>query len=853
MPTLKGFRAILENIRLQLDALEEDHDQSISFLSAQIEKERGILQKIAAKKVDNDCVEDESQDRSPSTCTNKQDPQTRRNMKTFLEDVKPHKESHRSASDFPSNSQGDPSDSNHESRSVRQHSRTSNDSGTDDSCYVGRGHSQLRLAPMTDGEEAPSPNSHGRRPSLTSEMSQMSACSKLDRGVMPRRLNSSAQMLTPASSVAKTAISCTSHGAEVLLRSNATNSDADVQSDAEIFELKPEWTKVPAASDIFLDQVDQMIVEKAAEEMLRVSKSKTRSGPTDYNHLIKKLGDPLHGCVPRHYIIHPSSPARLAWDMAGVCLISYDMVMIPIQLSFEPDPVWLTSFMGWATLAFWTLDMYASMVTGFYRNGILVDTPRDIIKNYLKGWFLIDIVVVLPDWIMKVFIGSATSAAGLGRILRIARIFRVLRLLRLLKLKRLFDIVYDLMDSEVSFILFNLVKLLVLIIFMNHIVACAWYFVGKLTKDGGADKNWLEDVGMTPVIDGSLAWKYLTSLHWSITQFTPASMDIWATNVGERLFSVVILFWALVMLSSIIGSITASMTALRNISSDENKQFWILRRYLKQHQIPRELTERIIKYIEFQHISKHNQVPVSGVKFLSELSEQLNTELVHAMRSVWLMDHPFFMYMADDETMKTSMQRLCYEAVKPLPCASEEILFNLGDEGTKMYFVKAGEYGYRITETQPKSTPLGPRLWASEAILWTRWRHRGTLRATMNSEALAVLPEKFSTVLHLHPKPWYFAMNYAVDFVNFLNSADHSALSDVMFDVDVWTVVVKDSDTYAIHRKRHEDNLNLALDGGPSGDQSLELSQKIRGIVCESLEGTTGSESAEVEKAIEYL
>merc|ERR1719258_660829 len=101
-----------------------------------------------------------------------------------------------------------------------------------------------------------------------------------------------------------------------------------------------------------------------------------------------------------------------------------------------------------------------------------------IIVNYLKGWFWIDVVVVVPDWVMKAM-GSMTNAAGLGRVLRIARVFRVLRLLRLLKLKRLFNIIYDLIDSEVMFIGFNLVKLLVMIVFMNHLVAFLWFGIGK--------------------------------------------------------------------------------------------------------------------------------------------------------------------------------------------------------------------------------------------------------------------------------------------------------------------------------------------------------------------------------------
>jgi hypothetical protein len=251
---------------------------------------------------------------------------------------------------------------------------------------------------------------------------------------------------------------------------------------------------------------------------------------------------------------------------------------------------------------------------------------------------------------------------------------------------------YDMIDSEATFIAFNLIKLLVMIIFMNHVVACGWYLMGKLSKDANAPKNWLQDVGKTPVWGQDLSWKYLTSLHWSLTQFTPASMDIFATNTIERAYSVLVLLWALVALSSIIGSVSAQMTLLRNLSADENKQFWLLRRYLKQKNVSRDLTDRIVNYLEFQQIAKHNLVPPTQVVLLGQLSEQFKMEIAHEMYWKTLQVHPLFQYMNNDDIMKKSVQRLCFEGFKSCPSAAFEVLYNLGDEGRTMFFVRSGSY-----------------------------------------------------------------------------------------------------------------------------------------------------------------
>merc|ERR1712048_207745 len=107
----------------------------------------------------------------------------------------------------------------------------------------------------------------------------------------------------------------------------------------------------------------------------------------------------------------------------------------------------------------------------------------------------------------------------------------------------------------------NLAKLLLSVLVLNHVVACVWFLIGRLAMENES-RNWIT-VGELNGTD--VAYMYSTSLHWSLTQFTPASMDISARNIWERAFSIVVLFFAMVAFSSIVGSITGSMTSLRNM------------------------------------------------------------------------------------------------------------------------------------------------------------------------------------------------------------------------------------------------------------------------------------------------
>lgn len=100
---------------------------------------------------------------------------------------------------------------------------------------------------------------------------------------------------------------------------------------------------------------------------------------------------------------------------------------------------------------------------------------RRIVPNYLKTWFVVDLVVIGPEWFTSFSPdGFGLDGVGIGRILRLGRAMRVLRLLRLLKLRRIVDALLELVESEYTFTVINLLKLLFVVLVLNHVIACVW-------------------------------------------------------------------------------------------------------------------------------------------------------------------------------------------------------------------------------------------------------------------------------------------------------------------------------------------------------------------------------------------
>jgi len=284
----------------------------------------------------------------------------------------------------------------------------------------------------------------------------------------------------------------------------------------------------------------------------------------------------------------------------------------------------------------------------------------------------------------------------------------------------------------------------------------------------------------------------MTSLHWSLTQFTPASMDVSARNVIERIFSVFVLFFALVAFSSVVGSVSASMTALRNLRGGDTKQFWLLRRYLKQKRISRDLGGRIIRYLEHQNSKKMNQVQEKSIPILADLSEHLSVEIACEMYTPHLVFHPFFKYL--DMAMRVMFHRIVHVALKSFSLAADDVVFSDNDEAKRMFFVQNGIFNYKQVDGMILDPPLRTKAWISEAVLWTAWRHRGELKAMTPSDLIAVHPVPFIEAMKLHPRSWSFAKTYGQRFVDFLNGFNPSALTDVIFSDQFFKEAIESSD-----------------------------------------------------------
>jgi len=489
-------------------------------------------------------------------------------------------------------------------------------------------------------------------------------------------------------------------------------------------------------------------------------------------------------------VAKPSSAKRLLWDIFGVFLIGYDLVWIPMQ-AFDPAKATFTEFMAWLTTCFWTLDIPCSFLVGYHREGVLEMRISRIARHYMRTWFPFDMIVISVDWSLSLvdivseqaLKGSGVSSMGYMRLAKAVRFLRLLRLLRLLKAHGVVSELIDRIQSESHLIIVGIVKLLVFIMMVNHLIACVWYGIGSAAIDG--DRNWPEVAG---VMGGerTLAYKYLTSLHWSLTQFTPASMEVVPENELERAFTVVIILTAMIVFSSFVSAITNAMTQLRNLNSERNEQFSSLRRYLGENKCSTALMGRIWTCVQTAMGRTKRRVHETDVKVLQMLPWSLKAELLEEVYNPILAAHPFFMQFSS--SFHQQMRKILQNAIEEISLPIGQELFSSGEAANNMYFVLSGVMVYTKDNKSSCEPPcfVSAGQWVSEAALWIKWKHNGQLIGTTPCELIALKVAKVQEVLTQMSYDEDQVKRYVKIFVRYFKKNPDS-LTDVWAETDLLT------------------------------------------------------------------
>ena len=110
----------------------------------------------------------------------------------------------------------------------------------------------------------------------------------------------------------------------------------------------------------------------------------------------------------------PDAWYRVLWDILGFVIIGYQATIVPIRICFDEPATGFWESAEFFMDIYFGLDILVNFNTGFYDQQGLCLERKKFILNYLKTWFLPDLLASIPwtEVIELLFMQQDNSSSG---------------------------------------------------------------------------------------------------------------------------------------------------------------------------------------------------------------------------------------------------------------------------------------------------------------------------------------------------------------------------------------------------------------------------------------------------------
>ncbi|KAL4453583.1 hypothetical protein ABPG73_011517 [Tetrahymena malaccensis] len=314
-------------------------------------------------------------------------------------------------------------------------------------------------------------------------------------------------------------------------------------------------------------------------------------------------------------VLQPNSIALIIWESILLVIIIIQLVIVPIKTCFDVD----FSNLQWMLILYYvpiicfTIDIFASFHKGFYQFGMVVSDKKQIAENYMKLKLWIDIFCTL---ILIINLGLNSALLD--------------TLALLLRLQQIDDKKHQInqhFQIQFKFAMFyDLISLIVLVLFVAHINCCGFYLVSQKTQEWNlASNTWVRKQG---IVDDSWNIKYIYSFYFSIiTMITIGYGDVYPINVYEMIYVIVMAIFSCGVFGYCVNTIGSIFTEIQQKSKQFQKKLYDISTYMNMKSIKKDTQIKILKQLEYLE-DQSDEILLKGELILKQCSVELREELI---------------------------------------------------------------------------------------------------------------------------------------------------------------------------------------------------------------------------------
>ncbi|XP_017771321.1 PREDICTED: potassium voltage-gated channel subfamily H member 8 [Nicrophorus vespilloides] len=369
---------------------------------------------------------------------------------------------------------------------------------------------------------------------------------------------------------------------------------------------------------------------------------------------------------------------KSCWDWLILIATFYVAVVVPYNASFMDDDGERPSVaVDVVVEALFFIDIILNFRTTYVsRKGEVVSDWKSISVNYLRTWFIVDLLAALPFDLLYAIYGSESGPGSTfsNHNIHLIKLIRLLRLARLLqKMDRYFQ--YSAMILTLLMLSFTLVA---------HWLACIWYVIAEKKNDDGRDLGWIHSLAdklKLPIENISHTDSYVTALYFTCSSLTSVGFgNVSANTKEEKIFSICIMLIGALMHAVVFGNVTAIIQRMYSRRSLYHTKWRDLKDFLTLHQIPKELKHRMQDYFQTTWSFNHG---IDIHETLKEFPEELRGDVsMHLHREI--LQLPIF------ESASQGCMKLLSLHIRTNFCAPGEYLIHRGDALSSIYYICNG-------------------------------------------------------------------------------------------------------------------------------------------------------------------
>ncbi|XP_050451838.1 potassium voltage-gated channel protein eag isoform X4 [Cataglyphis hispanica] len=422
--------------------------------------------------------------------------------------------------------------------------------------------------------------------------------------------------------------------------------------------------------------------------------------------------------TPPHILLHYCA-FKAIWDWIILCLTFYTAIMVPYNVAFKnktSEDVSLLVVDSIVDVIFF-IDIVLNFHTTFVgAGGEVVSDPKVIRMNYLKSWFIIDLLSCLPYDVFNAFdhdedgIGSLFSALKVVRLLRLGRVVRKL-------------------DRYLEYGAAMLILLLCFYMLVAHWLACIWYSIGRSDADAGVQYSWLWKLANVTQSPYSYLWTnastapeliagpsrrtmYVTALYFTMTCMTSVGFgNVAAETDNEKIFTICMMIIAALLYATIFGHVTTIIQQMTSATAKYHDMLNNVREFMKLHEVPKALSERVMDYVVSTWAMTKG---LDTDKVLNYCPKDMKADIcVHLNRKVFN-EHPAFR-LASDGCLRALAMHFTMSHSAP-----GDLLYHTGESIDSLCFIVTGSLEViqddEVVAILGKGDVFGDSFWTNPSI-----------------------------------------------------------------------------------------------------------------------------------------